>query len=290
MHPPGNQQHIFNKGTLFLALGALGVVYGDIGTSPLYAIRECFHGKHAITLTEGNIFGVMSLVFWSLIVVICVKYVIFILLADNHGEGGVLAQTALLKRTSPRVKRRGFKLVGVGIFAACLLYGDGMITPAISVLSAVEGIRIITPVFKPYIIPLTVVILGGLFLLQHRGTAKVGNLFGPIILIWFAVLAVLGSVQILRNPEILLAVLPWHGLEFLVRNRLEGFVVLGAVFLVVTGAEALYADMGHFGKKPIRVTWIGLAFPALVLNYFGQGAILLARPEESHQPLRGRST
>jgi KUP system potassium uptake protein len=266
-----------------LSLAALGVVFGDIGTSPLYAIRECFHGEYGIPVTHENILGVLSLMFWALVMIVTFKYLIFVFKADNNGEGGVIALTALIKRTKI-TKNRGIGLAAVGLFAACLLYGDGMITPAISVLSAVEGIRIITPVFKPYIIPLTIVILAGVFLLQRHGTARVGSLFGPVILIWFFVLAVLGTVQIVRDPKVLFAVFPWHGITFLVQNRLHGFVVLGAVFLVVTGAEALYADMGHFGKRPIRLTWIILVFPALVLNYFGQGAVLMLKPEMSYHP------
>ena len=266
-----------------LSLAALGVVFGDIGTSPLYAIRECFHGEYGIPVTHENILGVLSLMFWALVMIVTFKYLTFVFKADNNGEGGVIALTALIKRTKI-TKNRGIGLAAVGLFAACLLYGDGMITPAISVLSAVEGIRIITPVFKPYIIPLTIVILAGLFLLQRHGTARVGSLFGPVILIWFIILAVLGTVQIVRDPKVLFAVFPWHGITFLVQNKLHGFVVLGAVFLVVTGAEALYADMGHFGKRPIRLTWIVLVFPALVLNYFGQGAVLMLKPEMSYHP------
>jgi len=266
-----------------LSLAALGVVFGDIGTSPLYAVRECFHGEYGIPVTNENILGVLSLMFWALVMIVTFKYLTFVFRADNNGEGGVIALTALIKRAKI-TKARGVGLAAVGLFAACLLYGDGMITPAISVLSAVEGIRIITPVFKPYVIPLTIVILAGLFLLQRHGTAKVGSLFGPVILIWFIVLAVLGTVQIVRDPTVLFAVFPWHGITFLAQNRLHGFVVLGAVFLVVTGAEALYADMGHFGKRPIRLTWIVLVFPALVLNYFGQGAVLMLKPEMSYHP------
>jgi KUP system potassium uptake protein len=266
-----------------LSLAALGVVFGDIGTSPLYAIRECFHGEYAIPVTNENILGILSLMFWALVMIVTLKYLTFVFRADNNGEGGVIALTALIKRTKI-TKQRGVILAAVGLFAACLLYGDGMITPAISVLSAVEGIRIITPVLKPYIIPLTIVILAGLFFLQSHGTAKVGSLFGPVILIWFIVLAVLGTVQIVRDPKVLFAVFPWYGITFLVQNSLHGFVVLGAVFLVVTGAEALYADMGHFGKRPIRLTWIILVFPALVLNYFGQGAVLMINPGVSYHP------
>jgi len=272
-----------------LSLAALGIVFGDIGTSPIYALRECFHGEFGIGVTPENVLGVLSLMFWALILVVTVKYLGFILMADNNGEGGVIALAALLKPR--RTKPRGIRglLVSLGIFAACLLYGDGMITPAISVLSAIEGIRIITPIFSPYVIPLTAVILSGLFLLQHRGTARVGNLFGPIILTWFGVLGLLGSVQVFRYPGVLAALSPWYGLHFLLLNRWHGFIVLGGVFLVVTGAEALYADMGHFGKRPIRLAWIFLVLPALLLNYFGQGALLLVRPEESHHPFYAMS-
>lgn len=267
-----------------LTLAALGVVYGDIGTSPLYAIRECFHGKYGIAVTPENVLGVLSLMFWTLVMIVSLKYLTFVLRADNHGEGGVIALTALLKPINSKKIRRRFGLVAFGLFGACLLYGDGMIPPAISVLSAVEGLRIITPVFKPYVIPMTIVILGGLFFLQRRGTVKVGNLFGPVILVWFLILAALGITKITLNPKILVAVFPWHGIRFLIHNKLDGFIVLGAVFLVATGAEALYADIGHFGKTPIRLAWFGLVFPALVLNYFGQGAVLLAKPEMSHHP------
>jgi len=267
-----------------LALAALGIVFGDIGTSPLYAIRECFHGEYGIAATHDNVLGVLSLMFWALMIIVSIKYLTFIVRADNHGEGGVIALTALIKNQKTKIKRGRRVLVTFGLFAACLLYGDGMITPAISVLSAVEGIEIVTPVFRPYIIPLTVVILTGLFLLQRRGTAKVGTLFGPIILVWFSVLAVLGFVQIIHTPQVLTAIFPVHALTFLVQNKLHGFVVLGAVFLVATGAEALYADMGHFGKRPIRLTWVGLVLPALLLNYFGQGALLLVNPGKTANP------
>jgi KUP system potassium uptake protein len=266
-----------------LSLATLGVVFGDIGTSPIYAIRECFHGEYGIPVTHENILGVLSLVFWTLVMIVSFKYLIFIFRADNNGEGGVLALTALIKRKKIR-KSRLLGLISAGLFGACLLYGDGMITPAISVLSAIEGIRIITPVFKPYIVPLTIVILAGLFFLQSRGTAKMGGLFGPVMLIWFFVLAVIGTIHIAINPKVLVALFPWRGIMFLVHNRLHGFVVLGAVFLVATGAEALYADMGHFGKRPIRLTWTFLVFPALALNYFGQGAFLMLKPEASHHP------
>jgi KUP system potassium uptake protein len=273
-----------HKQLVKLSLAALGVVFGDIGTSPLYAIRECFHGEYGIAASPVNVLGVLSLMFWSLVMIVTFKYLIFVLRADNQGEGGVMALTALVKPAIGPVKNSRLTLVSLGLFAACLLYGDGMITPAISVLSAVEGIRIITPLFKPYVVPVTIIILGGLFMIQRRGTARVGGLFGPVILVWFMVLAVLGFIQIVRSPQVLAALFPWHGMKFLLINKFHGFVVLGAVFLVVTGAEALYADMGHFGIRPIRLIWFVLVFPALVLNYFGQGALLLARPAEAHHP------
>jgi KUP system potassium uptake protein len=267
-----------------LSLAALGVVFGDIATSPLYALRECFHGEYGIAPSPENVLGVLSLVFWTLVLVVTVKYLGFILKADNHGEGGVIALAALLKPGKVQAQGVHRLLISLGLFGGCLLYGDGMITPAISVLSAVEGIRIITPLLSPYVIPLTAVILAGLFLLQHWGTTQVGRLFGPLILLWLGVLAGLGGAQIVQQPAILAALSPWPGLHFLLLNRLHGFIVLGGVFLVVTGAEALYADMGHFGKRPIRLTWLILVFPALLLNYFGQGAILLTQPEQSYHP------
>jgi KUP system potassium uptake protein len=280
----GNGTQRVNKSQLAkLSLAALGVVFGDIGTSPLYAVRECFHGDYAIPITNENIFGVLSLMFWALVMIVSFKYLTFVLRADNNGEGGVIALTALLKRTN--IKRgHVISFITVGLFGACLLYGDGMITPAISVLSAVEGIQVITPLLNPYIIPLTVAILAGLFFLQHRGTAKVGGLFGPVIFIWFLAIALLGVHQIIHNPKILTAVFPWYAFKFFINNSLHGFVVLGAVFLVVTGTEALYADMGHFGRRPIRLTWFYLVFPAVLLNYLGQGAHLMLNPEESFHP------
>ena len=278
------QKDFNNKQLVNLSLAALGVVFGDIGTSPLYAIRECFHGEYGIAVSPANVLGVRSVMFWALLMIVTFKYLIFVLRADIQGEGGVMALTALVKSATGPVKNSRLTLVSLGLFAACLLYGDGMITPAISVLSAVEGIRIITPIFKPYVVPITIIILGGLFMIQRHGTARIGGLFGPVILVWFIVLAVLGCIQIVRSPQVLAAIFPWYGMKFLLINKFRGFVVLGAVFLVVTGAEALYADMGHFGKRPIRLTWIVLVLPALVLNYFGQGALLLTRPAEAHHP------
>jgi KUP system potassium uptake protein len=262
-----------------LALTALGVVYGDIGTSPLYALRESFHGPHAIEPTPTNIYGVLSLVFWSLIIVITIKYIVFILRADNRGEGGILALTALATPIRPLAPSPRRPLVLLGVFGAALLYGDGVITPAISVLSAVEGLTVATPLFRPYVVPLTLGILVGLFLLQSGGTSRLGRIFGPVMLAWFIVLALLGIVNIARNPAVLTAINPAYGLDFFIQNGWRGYLVLGTVFLVVTGGEALYADMGHVGKRPIRIAWLGLVLPALLLNYFGQGALLLDDPE-----------
>lgn len=270
-----------------LSIAALGVVYGDIGTSPLYAIRECFFGPHAVEPTRANVLGVLSLVFWALVVVIAIKYIVFVMRADNRGEGGILALASILK--PPKGKRvdnsrRYAILLALGLFGAALFYGDGMITPAISVLSAIEGLEVATPVFAPWIQPITIAILVALFLVQKRGTAGVGAVFGPVTFVWFLVIAALGVRQILVVPEVLLAVNPWHAVEFFVAERLRGFLVLGAVFLVVTGGEALYADMGHFGTRPIRLTWFVLVMPALLLNYFGQGALLLVSPEAALNP------
>jgi len=279
--------HDSNNARLYkMSLAALGIVFGDISTSPIYAIRECFHGEYGIAPTHGNILGVLSLMFWSLVMIVSVKYLIFVFRANNKGEGGVIALTALIRGETNRESQNHHRLgmVAIGLFAACLLYGDGMITPAISVLSAVEGIGIVTPMFDSYIIPLTILILGALFLIQRHGTARVGRLFGPVILIWLCFLAITGVLQILRAPQVLEAVYPWHAVRFLILNKLHGFMVLGAVFLVVTGTEALYADMGHFGTRPIRLTWFTVVFPALILNYFGQGALLLGRPEAASHP------
>jgi KUP system potassium uptake protein len=269
-----------------MSLAALGIVFGDIATSPIYAIRECFHGEYGIAPTHDNIAGVLSLMFWALVMIVGMKYLIFVFRADNKGEGGVIALTALVRGEIDRLsKGRGtLGFVALGLFAACLLYGDGMITPAISVMSAVEGIGIVTPMFAAYVIPLTVVILCALFLIQRHGTDRVGRLFGPVILLWLCFLGVTGGIQILQAPQILGAIFPWHAVRFLLLNKIQGFMVLGAVFLVVTGTEALYADMGHFGKRPIRLTWFAAVFPALVLNYFGQGALLLGNPEAARHP------
>ncbi|MEO6589632.1 MAG: potassium transporter Kup [Pyrinomonadaceae bacterium] len=267
-----------------LSFAALGVVYGDIGTSPLYAIRECFHGPHAIAATSANVLGVLSLIFWSLIIVISIKYLVFVVRADNEGEGGILSLAALATPIKPSGRTEKWILLALGIFGAALLYGDGVLTPAISVLGAMEGLSIATPVLTPYIVPMAIVVLIGLFLLQKRGTAGIGKLFGPVTLVWFAIISVLGIAQIVRFPQVLAGINPLEGIEFFIRNGWHGFIILGSVFLVVTGGEALYADMGHFGKKPIRLAWFTIALPALLLNYFGQGALLLENPEMAVNP------
>jgi len=278
----GGEPHHANR--LPLMLGAIGVVYGDIGTSPLYAIKECFSpaSAHHVAATPANILGVLSLVFWSLTMVIVVKYLTFIMKADNQGAGGILA---LLSLVPPKAEgtSRGF-LILMALFGTALLYGDGMITPAISVLSAMEGLEVATASLKPLVLPLTAGILLALFLIQKRGTAGIGKVFGPVTLVWFAIIAVLGARQIIANPYILLALNPSHGVSFFIHNGGKGFLVLGSVFLVVTGGEALYADMGHFGRGPIRATWYAVVFPALLLNYFGQGALLLSNPGAATHP------
>ncbi len=267
-----------------LTFGALGVVYGDIGTSPLYALKESFHAHHNLSVTAPNIYGILSLIFWSLVLVVSVKYLVFIIRADNHGEGGVLALTALISSYSDKSPKALKILTLMGIFGTALLYGDGMITPAISVLSAVEGLEIVTPVLHPYIIPITIAIIIGLFSIQKHGTSVVGKVFGPITLLWFIILAVLGISKIIEHPEILNAMNPMHAFTFFKLNQWNGFVVLGSVFLVVTGGEALYSDLGHFGKSPIRLAWFIIVLPALVLNYFGQGAMLLHHPLNIKNP------
>jgi KUP system potassium uptake protein len=271
-----------------LTLTALGVVYGDIGTSVLYAMRECFFGSHSVPPTHQNVLGVLSLIIYSLLLVISIKYIAIVMRADNQGEGGVLALTSLIPgRTggnggASRLATGRPILIAFGIFGTALLYGDGMITPAISVLGAVEGLEVATPLFQPYVVPLTVAILVGLFLIQKYGTHRVGGLFGPIMVIWFVTLAGLGVMWIARLPAVLGAFDPRHAVAFFMSNGFIGFAVLGAVFLVVTGGEALYADMGHFGRYPIRLAWFALVLPALILNYLGQGALLLLDPSVEH--------
>ena len=271
--------------TAALSLAALGIVYGDIGTSPIYAMREALHGVHGVAPTHDNVLGILSLILWALILVISIKYLIFVMRADNCGEGGMIALTALVAPVDPAARRkRRMVLVMLGLFGASLLYGDGMITPAISVLSAVEGIEVATPVFARYVVPITIAILIALFWVQHRGTARIGSIFGPVMLLWFAALAALGVVQILKHPAVLAAVSPLYGVQFFAQNGSHGFLVLGSVFLAVTGGEALYADMGHFGVRPIRLTWFFFVLPALLLNYFGQGALVLVDPENANHP------
>ena len=271
------------KYTAALSLAALGIVYGDIGTSPIYALRESFLEEHGVHATPANIMGVLSLIFWSLIVVISIKYLLFVLRADNRGEGGILALTSLV---TPVGALRGGRraLIMLGLFATALLYGDGMITPAISVLSAVEGLTVATSFFKPYVIPITIAILIALFALQRRGTAGVGNIFGPVTLLWFLTLGAMGLWHVSREPSVLAAANPVYALQFFTANEWNGFLVLGSVFLVVTGGEALYADMGHFGRRPIRLAWFVVVLPALLLNYFGQGALVINHPETVENP------
>lgn len=274
-----------NKNSWMLALSALGIVFGDIGTSPLYALRECFGTEYGLHLDPANIIGVLSLIFWTLISVICVKYMAVVMRADNKGEGGILSLMALASAGETRSsKARRWVVITFGLLGAALLYGDGIITPAISVLSAVEGMHVIAPALEAYVVPLTIFILNAIFLMQRFGTAKIGVVFGPILLVWFAVLAVLGINGIMGNLQVLQAISPVHAYEFMRANGSHAFFVLGSVVLVVTGGEALYADMGHFGRKPIRLAWFIVALPALVLNYFGQGALLLSNPEAISNP------
>jgi KUP system potassium uptake protein len=271
-------------GIAALTLGALGVVYGDIGTSPLYALKECFVGHHPLPLTKDNILGILSLIFWSLIVVISIKYLVFVLRADNRGEGGILALMALARSEDRKNSKRQWLLVALGLFGSALLYGDGIITPAITTLSAMEGLRVRTDSLTPFVLPLTIGILVILFAVQRRGTAGIGAVFGPVMVVWFAVLSILGVRGILLDPSILAALNPYHAISFFLDNRYLGFLALGSVFLVVTGGEALYADMGHFGRRPIRLAWFVLVLPSLMLNYLGQGALLLHEPQAVENP------
>lgn len=270
-----------NKSSLTgLSLAALGVVFGDIGTSPLYTLNAIFSGGlHPVPLNSENILGILSLIFWSLIIVVSFKYVIFIMQADNEGEGGIMALTVLALRKLRKSGKAGTAAMLLGIFGAALFYGDGIITPAISVLSAVEGLQVISPTFKTYVIPITVVVLLGLFFFQNKGTATVGALFGPIMCIWFGTLAILGGLNIFIKPEVLRSLNPAYGFSFLIASPQIGFLALGGVVLALTGAEALYADMGHFGKRPIQLAWFGFVLPSLILNYFGQGALLMHNPK-----------
>jgi len=272
------------KRLLSLSLLALGIVYGDIGTSPLYAMRECFYGHHAVPLSQANVYGVLSLIFWTLVTVVTIKYHVYVIRFDNRGEGGILALLGLIGMSKRRRGAVKAVLVIMGVFGAALLYGDGMITPAISVLSAVEGLEVATPFFKPYVIPITIIILVLLFSFQRRGTAGVGLIFGPITLVWFGILAILGIKGIVLHPSVLWALNPIHAVRFFIQNGMHGFLVLGSVFLVATGGEALYADLGHFGEKPIQIDWFSVAAPALVLHYLGQGALLIEIPAAAANP------
>ncbi len=267
-----------------LMLGAIGVVFGDIGTSPLYTMREVFGGHHGLALNQDNVLGLLSVVFWALVIVVTLKYVTLIMRADNRGEGGILALTALVSGGLAREGRLRWWLVGLGIFGAAMFFGDAMITPAVSVLGAIEGIEVMTPALKAFVVPLALVILVALFAIQKRGTGSVGALFGPICAVWFVVLALLGAIQLVANPEVLWALSPTWAVSFVVANPMAAFLSLGAVVLAVTGTEALYADMGHFGASPIRRAWLLFVMPALVLNYFGQGALLLADPKAIQNP------
>ncbi len=270
--------------TPVLALAALGVVYGDIGTSPLYTIHEIFAGAHhPVPITHDNVLGILSVIFWSLMIVVALKYVLFVMRADNKGEGGIMALMALVQRSASNRPYAAF-LMMLGLFGAALFYGDSVITPAISVLSAVEGLEIVTPAFKPYILPISLVVLVGLFLVQKHGTSSIGKLFGPIVVLWFFSLGLLGIVNIAAAPQVLAALNPAHALRYFMADPALGYFSLGATVLAVTGAEALYADMGHFGRKPVQLAWFGLVLPGLILNYYGQGALLLVNPQAIANP------
>jgi KUP system potassium uptake protein len=266
-----------------LTLGAIGVVYGDIGTSVLYAFKEVFVSGH-VPITHANILGVLSLFFWALTIIVSIKYVVLIMRADNNGEGGLMALLALASLSTKNTPKVRGVLVFAGVFGVALFFGDGVITPAISVLSAVEGLEIITPAAKPYVVPISLVVLALLFLVQRRGTGDIGKFFGPITVVWFLAIGAMGLVQIVKNPSVMLALSPAYALDFVFNHYGIAFITLGAVFLCLTGAEALYADMGHFGKTPIRLAWFGLVMPSLVLNYFGQGALVLADPAAAANP------
>ena len=277
-----NSKHYSKQQLAKLTLGAIGVVFGDIGTSPLYAVKEVFHG--GLTTDSFHVLGVLSLIFWSLTLVVTLKYAIFIMRADNKGEGGIIALLALALQGVKFDSKKSHFIIITGLIGAVLFYGDSIITPAISVLSAVEGLQIIAPKLEHYIVPITITVLGWLFLLQRRGTETMGKLFGPIMCIWFLVLAIMGVANISQQPEVLMAINPYYAAHMLMELGLKGFLIMGAVVLTITGAEALYADMGHFGLKPIRFAWFSFIFPALLLNYFGQGALLLNHPEAIENP------
>src|SRR5512141_2326422 len=267
-----------------LMLGALGVVYGDIGTSPLYAMKETFAGHHPLAVTEANVLGVLSVMFWTIMLLVSLKYVTIIMRADNRGEGGSLALLSLASELTSSGKNIKWFIAILGVFAAALFYGDSMITPAISVLSAVEGLNVVAPQLNSYVLPITLMVLTALFMVQKHGTGKVGMAFGPIMVFWFAILGLLGTLSIAQHPQVLLALNPLYAYHFLILDPWLSFLTLGSVVLAVTGGEALYTDMGHFGKFPIRLTWFSFVLPALVLNYFGQGALLLQDAKAIENP------
>src|SRR4029453_6258524 len=278
-HRPGAEAKPSGRRLMVLSLTALGVVYGDIGTSPLYAFRACFSPEYGLPRTEDTVYGVLSLIVWSLLLIVSVKYILIVMRLDNRGEGGILALLALVRQ-----KRHHGALIALGLFGTALLYGDGIITPAISVLNAAEGIQVAAPAFKHYVLPLTLLILFLLFSGQRYGTGRLGGVFGPIMLGWFILIGTLGAIETTQGPAILLALNPWHGIVLFVHHGVAAFLVLGGVVLAVTGAEALYADLGHFGRRPIRLAWFVVVLPALLLNYFGQGALLLRIPAAIENP------
>jgi KUP system potassium uptake protein len=278
------EEHPTGKRFAFLTLTALGVVFGDIGTSPLYALKECFKPEYGLTPTAENVYGVLSLIIWSLILVVSFKYIVFIMRADNRGEGGIVAMLALILKRDSEHRRGRVVLISLGLFGAALLYGDGVITPAISVLSAIEGLTVQNQDLESLVVPLTVVIIVGLFMVQRHGTTRVGSAFGPIMALWFLAIGGLGLAEVVRDASILAAINPIWAVRFFAHHDLHAMIVLGAVVLAVTGAEALYADMGHFGKRPIRTAWFWMVFPALLLNYFGQGSLILGNPAAAVNP------
>ena len=281
---PGHSQSTQHRATAALVVGAIGVVFGDIGTSPLYALKTAFGPDHGIPLTPDNVMGILSLIVWSMVWVITIKYLFVMMRADNNGEGGILALLALALRETKANPTTKWAVISVGIFGAAMFYGDSMITPAISVLSAVEGLEIVTPVFSPFVMPTTIAVIAVLFFIQSHGTGKVGAFFGPVTIVWFFAIAAAGIAQLSKNPAVLAALKPEFAVDFMFAYPKLGFLVLGAVFLALTGGEALYADMGHFGKKPIRIAWLVLVFPALLINYFGQAAFVLANPAAIKNP------
>ena len=270
--------------TSALVLGAIGVVFGDIGTSPLYALKEAFKPEHGIPLNADNVLGILSLIVWSMFWVITIKYLVVMMRADNNGEGGILALLALALREARGRARLKWTIIGIGMFGAAMFYGDSMITPAISVLSAVEGLAVAAPTLESFVIPVTLGVLAGLFFIQSHGTTKVGTFFGPVMVLWFLSIGFFGGMQVASNPAVLAALRPAYAVDFMFANPFAGFLVLGAVFLALTGGEALYADMGHFGRKPIRIAWLAIVFPALLANYFGQAAFVLANPAAISNP------